>query len=184
MRGIALSIVLLASPSFAADQSMAEAAKKTRERREKNAKEGVKPKIYTQDDVEKAPPLANDPNTPPPPAGAHPTPSPAPARASAGDSASPGATVGGQSENAWRGRVADARHRIESARKEYEFWSGYTMAPGEILVDDKDRPVITTIEQLQGKVAAAQKAWEAAEKALVNLEEEARRASVPPGWLR
>jgi hypothetical protein len=44
--------------------------------------------------------------------------------------------------------------------------------------------VITSIEQLQGKTAAAKKAVEAAERALVNLEEEARRAGVPPGWLR
>jgi hypothetical protein len=183
MRAIALLLVLLVSPVCAADQSMAEAARKARERREKNAKEGLRPKVYTEDDVPKAPPLANDPGKTPASTGAGSPPPPAPS-ASAEEAPSSGATVSGQSESAWRGRVAEARRRIESARKEYEFWSGYTMVPGEILVDEKDRPVITTIEQLQGKTAAAKKAWEAAEKALSNLEEQARQAGVPPGWLR
>jgi hypothetical protein len=182
MKRITLLLALLAMPSFASDQSLADAARKARERREKNAKEGVKTKVYTQDDVKKAPPLANDPNKPP--ASSGPRATPAPSAASSAESASPGATVGGQSETAWRGRVAEAHRRIEAAQKEYEFWSGYTMIPGDILVDEKDRPVITTVEQLQGKTVAARKAWDAAQKALANLEEEARKAGVPPGWLR
>ena len=80
--------------------------------------------------------------------------------------------------------MATATQRVQDARKEYEYWNSYTMVPGELLVDDKDRPVITSIEQLQGKTAVAKKALEAAEKALANLEEEARKAGVPPGWLR
>ncbi len=154
MKRITLLLALVALPSFASDQSLAEAARKARERREKNAKEGVKTKVYTQEDVQKAPPLRL---------------------------VRPWA---GESETAWRGRFAEARRRAESARKEYDFWNGYTMVPGEILVDEKDRPVITSIGQLQGKTAAAKRALEAAEKALGNLEEDARKAGVPPGWLR
>ncbi len=58
------------------------------------------------------------------------------------------------------------------------------MVPGDIMVDEKDRPVITTVEKLQGMTIAAKKAWDAAQKGLANLEEEARKAGVPPVWLR
>jgi hypothetical protein len=179
MKRIALVLTLLALPVHGGDESMGEAARKARERREKNAKEGVKAKSYSQDDVKNAPPLANDPKKAQPQAS--PTPTPAPP-ADSGSSAA--ATAGGRTEAAWRARIAEAHRRIEAARKELEYWSGYTMVPGEILVDEKDRPVITTIEQLQGKTAGARKAVGTAEKALADLEEEARKAGVPPGWLR
>ena len=180
MKRMAVALTLLALPLLAGDQSMGEAARKARERREKNAKEGVKAKSYTQDDVKDAPPLANDPNKPAASSGPPPTPP-----SSAGGSSSPvGSTAGGQSEAAWRGRIAGARQRVEDTRKEYEYWNGYTMVPGEILVDERDRPVITSIAQLQAKTAAAKKALDGAERAVVNLEEEARKAGVPPGWLR
>ena len=182
MRRMAIVFVLLALPVGAGDESMGDAARKARERREKNAKEGVKAHSYTQDDVKKAPPLANDPSKPPASSGS--SSSSASRPTSGGSSSASGSSSGGQSESAWRGRLAEARQHVETARKEYEYWSGYTMVPGEILVDEKDRPVITTIEQLQGRTAAAKKSLEGAEKALANLEEEARKASVPPGWLR
>jgi hypothetical protein len=182
MKRVMVAFTLLALARFASGESMGEAARKAREQREKNAKEGVKTKTYTQEDVAKAPPLANDPNKPA--AGSGPGPSPSP-RSSATPSPSPAVpTAGGQTEAFWRGRITEAQRRIEAARKEHEYWSGYTMVPGEILVDEKDRPVITTIEQLQGKTAAAKKAVEKAEKARADLEEEARKAGVPPGWLR
>ncbi|HEY6554674.1 MAG TPA: hypothetical protein VI669_15055, partial [Vicinamibacteria bacterium] len=149
-----------------------------------NARSGVKAKSYTQDDVKKAPPLANDPNQKAVSTGPTEPPSPEPPPSESGAAPSSGPTVAGRNEAAWRERIVEARSRIEAARKDYEYWSGYTMVVGDIFVDEQDRPVITSIEQLQGKTAAAKKAVEAAEKALVNLEEEARKAGVPPGWLR
>jgi hypothetical protein len=80
--------------------------------------------------------------------------------------------------------VAQAQWRIEDARKVYEYWNSHTLVRGEALVDDKGRTVIGSIEELQGKTAAAKRALAGAERALANLEEEARRAGVPPGWLR
>jgi hypothetical protein len=186
MMRFAVTFVALALPMTAAGQSMGEAARKAKESRAKNARSGVKARSYTQDDVKKAPPLANDPSqqavssgpsTPSEP----PSPEPPPSESGASSS---GPTVAGRNEVAWRERIVEARNRIEAARKDYEYWSGYTMVAGDIFVDEQDRPVITSIEQLQGKTAAAKKAVEAAERALVNLEEEARRAGVPPGWLR
>jgi hypothetical protein len=181
-RRIAVAIGVLALPLTTGGQSMGEAARKAKERREKNARSGVKARSYTQDDVKSAPPLANDPNHPAAPSGPPPSPEPPPSESGASPSAGP--TVAGRNEAAWRGRIVEAQRRIEAARKDYEYWSGHTMVVGDIFVDEQDRPVITSIEQLQGKTAAAKKAVESAEKAFVNLEEEARKAGVPPGWLR
>jgi hypothetical protein len=181
MKRIPAVLALLALPLVAADDSMGDAARKARERREKNAKEGVKAKSYTQDDVQKAPPLANDPNKPAASSGSSKSLSP---RSSSGEFPFPNTTVAGQSESAWRSRIATANKRVEDARKEYEYWNSYTLVPGEVLVDDKERPVITSIGQLQAKTAAAKRVLEATEKGLANLEEEARKAGVPPGWLR
>jgi hypothetical protein len=80
--------------------------------------------------------------------------------------------------------VAAARARVAAARKEHESWNSFHLVPGEMLVDTQGRPLVRTVEQLQAKVAAARRALEAAERALENLEEAARRAGVPPGWLR
>lgn len=177
MRWMAAALVLLAAPALVAGQTMAEAAKKAKEAREKNAKAGVKTKSYTQDDVKTAPPLANDPKKPPAKTGVSPS-------YSAPSSGAGSSSAAGQSESAWRGRMAAAHRRIENARREYDYWNSYMLVPGEILVDAKDRPVITSIEQLQGKTAAAKRSLEAAESALATLEEDARKAGVPPGWLR
>jgi hypothetical protein len=182
-RTFAVAIVVSVLPLTAGGQSMGEAARKAKELRAKNARSGVKAKSYTQDDVKNAPPLANDPDQPA--ASPGPPSSPEIPSSSAAEAPSPdGPTVAGRNEAAWRGRIVEARQRIEAARKDHEYWSGYTMVVGDIFVDEQDRPVITSIEQLQAKTAAAKKAVEAAEKALVNLEEEARKAGVPPGWLR
>jgi hypothetical protein len=195
--GVATFLLLL-SPALAAGGTMADAARKAKEAREKNAKAGVKAKSYTQEDVKDAPPLVNDPGKPPAKTGStsrYAPPSPASGGstvtaselvgAARAGSSSPGPPpTGGQSESAWRARVAQAQRRIEDARKVYEYWNSHTLVRGEVLVDEKGRTVIGSIEELQGKTAAARRALEGAERALANLEEEARRAGVPPGWLR
>ena len=58
------------------------------------------------------------------------------------------------------------------------------LVPGYEYVDSSGRTVIRSIEELQGLTARAKAEREAAEKALEDLLEEARRANVPPGWLR
>ena len=202
MRWMGLAAVLVLFPALAAGETMAEAARKAKEAREKNAKAGVKTKSYTQEDVKDAPPLANDPSKPTAGTGSTSRYAPRSPRAGSGSSGSPltaselagaaptgagstgSSSPGAGSESAWRARMAQAKKRIEDARKEYEYWNSYTLVPGEILVDEKDRPVIRSIEELQGKTATAKRWLEAAEKALANLEEEARKAGVPPGWLR
>jgi hypothetical protein len=84
----------------------------------------------------------------------------------------------------WRGRVNQARARVERARQAYQKLAGMNLVPGYEYQDERGRTVIASIEQLQGMTAAAKAELDAAEKALADLLEEARRANVPPGWLR
>jgi hypothetical protein len=56
--------------------------------------------------------------------------------------------------------------------------------PGYEYVDERGRAVIRSVEELQKLTATAKAELGAAEKALDDLLEEARRANVLPGWLR
>jgi len=58
------------------------------------------------------------------------------------------------------------------------------LVPGYEYQDGKGRTVIGSVEELQRMTAAAKAELDAAEKALADLRERARRAGVPPGWLR
>jgi hypothetical protein len=58
------------------------------------------------------------------------------------------------------------------------------LVPGYVYQDDRGRTVIGSVEELQKLTAAAKAELDAAEKAKEDLFEEARRANVPPGWLR
>jgi hypothetical protein len=88
-------------------------------------------------------------------------------------------------EDMWRGRMLEARNSVEFARRRHEYLSTLVMVPGKYYVDEESgRAVITSTEQLQQLTAEALADRHAAEQALADLEERARRAGVPPGWLR
>jgi hypothetical protein len=80
--------------------------------------------------------------------------------------------------------MAQAQARRERARKTYEGLTRMYLVNGEYYVDARGRTVIGSVEQLQRLTARAKAELEAAEKAVETLEEQARRAGVPPGWLR
>ena len=80
--------------------------------------------------------------------------------------------------------MADAHARVAKARQRVTYFEGLNLVPGYEYLDDTGRPVITSVEQLQGLTRRAKAELAAAEKALDDLSEEARHASVPPGWLR
>ena len=81
-------------------------------------------------------------------------------------------------------RTAEARERIAVTKKTYEFLNSQYLAQGERFVDEQGRTLIGSVEQLRAMIAKAKAAMDAAEKALVDLEESARRQNIPPGWLR
>ncbi len=84
----------------------------------------------------------------------------------------------------WRKRAAQARARVEKARKNHEALASVHLSPGGFFVDDQGKVVIRSLDHLRELVAKAKTELAAAEKGLEQLEEDARRQSVPPGWLR
>jgi hypothetical protein len=87
-------------------------------------------------------------------------------------------------EATWRKRMANAEARVQKARAHHDRVKGLTLTPGDYLVDERGRVVVRSVEHLQQIVADAKGELEAAEKALEDLTESARREGVPPGWLR
>jgi hypothetical protein len=169
------TIVLALLPAVAGAQSLGEAARKEKERRKQLEAAGVKPRELTDKDLRSGKgTLANEPGTtevsdaPPPQA----------------STADPEDVSRKRAEIEWRGRVAQARARVEANRRRYEYLNGLALIPGQRVVDDDGKPVICSVEMLRGMIANAKARWEAAEKHLENLQESARRQNVPPGWLR
>jgi hypothetical protein len=185
---------ILALPPITAAQGLGDASKKEKARREQG--KTPKAKTYTQEDLPTLPPDANEPVTDtgesvPSPAASLPAPSrseEAPPSATGEpifeeERSRPAENARGD-ESLWRGRVAQARARVDRARQRHQTLAGLNLVPGYEYQDERGRTVISSVEQLQGMTAAAKTELDAAEKALADLLEEARRASVPPGWLR
>jgi hypothetical protein len=174
-------VVLL--PALVLSQSLGDAARKEQERRQKLAAQGVKARAVTSDDLASG-------------SGGSVSPAPSPKPSPSADGKAPAATTeaantGGdeartrrQSEDGWRRRMAQARARLERATKRHDTLAGMSLSPGEYYVDAENRPLITSVEQLQRLTAEAKAEQAAAQQALEDIEEEARRANVPPGWLR
>ena len=178
---IAALLVLSWLPGPVAAQSMAEAARKEAERREKNKKAGVKAKAYGDADLPSSgtPPAAGGVDKPP---AATLAPEPSTPRSESG--ADDEAEQRRQDETRWRARVAEATAKRDQAKAFYDWASTLSLAQGEVYVDNNDRVVVNGIDDLRAKIAKAKARWDAAEEALARLLEEARRAGVPPGWLR
>lgn len=187
--------LLLAVPLVAAAQGLGDVSKKEKARREQG--KTPKARTYTQEDLGTLPPVANEAapgsgESAPAPAASRPAPSgaegaPPPA---AGDpifqeeTPSDAEGSGRGDETLWRDRVTQARARVDRARQNHQRLAGLNLVPGYEYQDERGRTVIGSVEQLQGMTAAAKAELDAAEKALADLLEEARRANVPPGWLR
>lgn len=178
-------IAFLALPGMAGAQGLGDASKKEKDRREHSP--APKAKTYTQDELATLPPVANDPgqtasdSTPPAAvgSGAPIFPSEEPGAAAASEE-----SARRRDEAQWRARVARAMANVEEARKVHETLASMNLVPGYVYQDRRGRTVIHSVEELQGLTARAKAELDAAEKALDDLLEQARRASVPPGWLR
>lgn len=181
-----LVIVLLAAwASPAAGQSLAAVARKEEARR-KQLKQPSR--VITNKDLR-----AGDAG---PRAVAQP-PVAAPAPAPAADAAAPGApgdkpvdeaTQREQDEQAWRQKMADAKLTLERSQmyadalqsKINALWADFTA---------RDDPAQRAQIELERKRALAEQERvkgdiETQKKAISDLEEEARKAGVPPGWVR
>ncbi len=159
-------------------QSLADIARKEGERR-KQAKGG---KTYTNKDLGSVPPSS----APPPPASvASQTPSATPAEK---PDAKPAAKNDARDQAYWSGRMKGLLTQLDRDKTYADAMQSRVNAlttdfvnrddPAQRAVIETDRQkALTELDRLKVSVIDTQ-------KAIVDLEEEARRANVPPGWLR
>jgi len=167
--------VLMASPG--AGQSVAEAARREKERRAKQEK-ATPAKVYTDADLAAGRP----PGEPAPPAAAEPKasdkstapadPAPAPTEPAVVDDGEAEARERKRLEAEWRIRFADTRRRISEAEARCWTREVQTVFVAGIPVQQWV-PVFYESEELRQR-----------KRDLVDLEEEYRKTGLPPGWVR
>jgi hypothetical protein len=190
-----LLLVCLSLPLVSAGQSLGSAAKKERERREKNKKEGVVAREFSEEEVfgekEKESAPEGEPAEEAESSGAP--------SSGAGEAVIPGVNSNledaderyeresrerQRSEAEWRSKAASARSRIDVARQRVQFFEGLHLGPNEYYVDENGRTVVESVEQLQQMTREAKAELAAAERDWKQMQDEARRSGIPPGWLR
>jgi hypothetical protein len=180
-------IVLLAAwASPAAGQSLAAVARKEEARRKqlKQPSKVISNKDLRQGDTGPRPVTQ-------PPAATPATPSPAPDAAAAdasGDKPLDESAQRDKDEQAWRQKTADAKLALERSQmyadalqsKINALWTDFTARddPAQrAQLEIERKRALAEQERVKGEI-------EAQKKALSDLEEEARKAGVPPGWVR
>jgi len=190
----ALGLMLLCGAA-AEGQSLADVARQEAERRKTIAVPG---KVYTNDSLSSepqpsvppaaapapGPKPAETPATPPPAAGA---PGTTP-DAAAPDAATPGTPSVPQTEAEWRERAATTRDTLARLQTFSEalqsrinaltadFVNRDDPAQREVVAADRQK-ALAELDRVKQEIAQQQ-------KAIVALQEEARRAGVPAGWVR
>jgi hypothetical protein len=167
----ALSLLLPFSlTSLVLSQSLGEVAEKEKERKKKEQPAG---KSFTDADLPKRPPGKASPAPSVPPA-------PDPERDNKA------------SEARWRAMARDRRVAISQAEKRVaEIQASLDGAgldtdpnPPDAFDPNRLQKLEARKAELRGDLASAKTTLAAAQKAFENLEEDARRSSIPPGWLR
>jgi uncharacterized membrane protein YqiK len=175
----------LLSSAAATAQSLAEVA-----RAEEARRKTLKPpaKVYTNDDLGRS----GDGPAPPPlepttaKAGAQGS---APGRAAPSRPAQPAESAPSErDEKYWRARVNDARTGVQRAQAFYDALQSQIngLYAQFVAVDDPAQRALIEKKRLAALAEQERVKADIAEttKAVADIEEEARRASVPPGWLR
>ena len=194
-----LTLWLVGTSSAVSAQSLADVAKKERERRARNDEKGVESRTFSEteifgedDDETSAEAEAPEEGAPQ----GEPTGDGELASASdpfqvdidlspsadGREDASSRAREG--DEDYWRARMSAARQRVEAARKNKAVLDGIHYVPGTSFVDESGNVIIGSLADLRRMVDRADAELASAEQALTELGSEARRAGVPPGWLR
>jgi len=189
---VAAALLLLFCESMAFSQSLGEVARKEEERR-KTVK--TPSKIYTNDSLKRDPggssvPVEQTPASAPQPA----TATPAPASPATPPASNPSSTdgVNGQTQakdqTYWKGRITQAREQLDRSKilldalqsrinaLSTDFVNTDDPARRSVIERDRQRALAET-ERLKKEIADQI-------KAIAAIEEEARRAGVPAGWLR
>jgi hypothetical protein len=171
--GIFVLFALL--PALVVGQSLGELAKKEKERRKNNKDKGVEVRVIDGEEVSEAEETEASGEEPEDSSETIETRKDSPANSS---------TSRDKQETEWRARAAEARERLKAAQENYQTLSQLHLSPGEYYTDENGKPLITSLDQLRGLVAEAKTELDQATRAMDQLKEEARRAGVPPGWVR
>jgi len=190
MKPWAAWIGLLALAGLAGAQSLGDAARKERERRDKVRETQPSARTLTDDDLASTKgALANDPEAAPPQTteaeeGGESSASGGPPTSRGLRQAVPDAVPPAGGEEHWRARAAQARGRIAEAQRRNEAFQRMIRFGQPARYDETGRRVIFSVERMKEKADAAEAELRAAEKALEDLLEEGRKAGALPGWLR
>ncbi len=183
-------VLIVASAAAASAQSLADVARAEQSRR----KEQPKPsKVYTNDsvktDITQSTPsvLPGDGSTPASSAEA------APAAGASASTDAAGAKVDGaagerRDQAYWKGRMTTAREQLERSKTFADALQSRVSALTLDFVNRDDPAQQSVIAQNRVKAVAelerVQREIAAQTKAIAAIEDEARKAGVPPGWLR
>jgi len=172
--------LLLAIAGSVSAQSLADVARHEESRRKQIRKPS---RVLTNKDLR---PSETPPPPPPPPLEAQP-----PAKAEGTTPAEPEVSdeeKRQKDEQAWRQRMTDARQALERSQMYLDALQSKINALWADFTARDDRAQREVIETERKKALAeydrVKLEIEANKKAIDDLEEEARRAGVPPGWLR
>jgi hypothetical protein len=183
-RSCRLCVVVVAAVAWSAAasaQSLAEIARKEKDRRTKVASPA---KVYTNADLKNLPPLPDPPPPPPPPAGAPGVNEPLPASGAA----KPEPDKEAKGETYWRGRISAVRAALEQAELTHSALQNRVdmLATDFVNRDDPAQKAVIAQERQQALVGfeKARLEIQRLKKEISDIETEARRANVPPGWLR
>jgi hypothetical protein len=174
-----LVLVIAAWAVPASAQSLAAVARKEEARR-KQVKQPSK--VITNKDLK---PVTAPP---PPPAPADPAAPAAEGAPPPADAAPDEAQQREQDEQAWRNKMQDARQALERSQmyadalqsKINALWADFTARDNPVeraQIEIERKKAIAEQERVKGEI-------EAQKKTIADLEEEARKAGVPPGWIR
>lgn len=186
--GTALLLVFLvamtAGTVFAQDPSLAEVARKEQERRKALP---AATKVYTNKDLPKEAIRSEGASPAAPAAGAAPAAADAPA-APAGPAAASPAKAATDDEASWRTRIGSAREELRRNEMFAEALQTRINALGRDALSRDDpaarRRVSNDRNEARAELARVKQDIEAGKKQIADIEEEARKAGVPPGWLR
>ena len=196
VRTACLLLVCLSLPIVSAGQSLGSVAKKERERRDKNKKEGVASREFSEEEVFGEKEEDKSLEVPEGEAGEDTEPGDAPSNEAAvipgvdsnleddGDRYEKESRERKRSEAEWRSRASNARARIADARKAVQFFEGLALPPNGRYVDVNGNTVIESVDHLQRLMREAKEELAAAELDWKQIQDEARRTGIPPGWLR
>jgi hypothetical protein len=177
--GTGLGLVFLVLSAVSSAESLADAAKREQERRRKIREEGSEARVIGQDEVSRPTPrpragseagATGRATASPQPIG---EPSPTPDAERTPDEPAP------DEQKSWASRASVLDADIAGAEAEV------TSVAGELAQLRSDRPEMwERQETLEKKLEALQERLKAARQAREDLEDEARRKNIPPGWLR